>query len=189
MAINFDWLENDFFKRPISNEEKELLHGLQERRYRQSERIIEQGTAGGNLYILYAGKVSVEVTKDGVRTHLVDVGEGCSVFGEMSFLSGGLTRADVIAIENCVVYVLKKELFEKIMGQQKELAYKLFQSMLCASTHAVIDLELKLLPFLSVVSAKVRSIPLIVKLIPVIFIIVYILAFLYISIKDFQYGQ
>lgn len=188
MAINFDWLENSFFKRSISDEEKELLQGLKERRYRQSERIIEQGTTGGNLFILYAGKVSVEVTKNGVRTHLVNIEEG-SVFGEMSFLNGGLTRADVIAAENSVVYILKKEQFDIIMDQQKELAYGLFQNMLGASTHAVIDLELRLLPFLSVVSAKVKSIPLAIKIIPVAFVIIYILAFLYISIKDFNYGQ
>lgn len=188
MAINFDWLENDFFKRSLSDEEKELLQGLTEHRYRQSERIITQGTDGGNLFILYAGKVSVEVTKDGVRTHLVDIEEG-NVFGEMSFLSGGLTRADVIARENCVVYLLKKELFEEIMEKQKELAYALFQKMLGASTHAVIDLELRLLPFLRVVSEKVRSIPLIIKIIPVAFVIIYVLAFLYISIKDFHYGS
>jgi len=187
MSINFDWLENDFFKRPLSDEEKELLQGMKERRHRQSERIIEQGTTGGNLFILHAGKVSVEITKDNVRTHLVDIEEG-SAFGEMSFLSGGLTRADVIAKENCVVYILKKELFETIMDQQKELAYALFQVMLGASTHAVIGLELRLLPFLRVVSAKVKSIPLFIKLVPVVFVVIYILAFLYISIKDFHYG-
>jgi len=188
MTINFDWLENEFFKRSLDAEEKELLQGLTEHRHRQSERIITQGTDGGNLFILYAGKVSVEITKDNVRTHLVDIEEGC-VFGEMSFLSGGLTRADVIAKENCVVYLMKKELFEKIMEQKKELAYALFQTMLGASTHAVIDLELKLLPFLRVVSEKVKSIPLVIKLIPIIFIVLYILSFLYISIKDFNYGS
>jgi len=187
MAINFDWLENIFFNRSLSDEEKALLQGLKEYKHRQSERIIEQGSAGGNLFILHAGKVSVEVTKDKVRTHLVDIEEG-SVFGEMSFLSGGLTRADVIARENCVVYVLKKELFETIMDQQKELAYALFQIMLGASTHAVIDLQLKLLPFLRVVSEKVKSIPLFIKVIPVVFVVIYILAFLYISVKDFHYG-
>ncbi len=188
MGINFNWLEDNFFKRPLTEDEKELLQGLTEHRHRQSERIITQGTDGGNLFILYAGKVSVEVTRDAVRTHLVDIEEG-SVFGEMSFLSGGLTRADVIAKENCVVYRLKKELFEKIMEQNKELAYALFQSMLGASTHAVIDLELKLLPFLRVVSEKVKNIPLIIKLIPVLFVVIYILSFLYISIKDFHYGN
>jgi CRP-like cAMP-binding protein len=186
-TIHFDWLENQFFKRSLSDEERELLQGLKERRYRQSERIIEQGAEGGNLFILHAGKVSVEVTKDNVRTHLVNIEEG-SVFGEMSFLSGGSTRADVIAKENCVVYVLKKAQFEEIMAQQKELAYALFQIMLGASTHAVIDLELRLLPFLRVVSEKVKNIPLFIKLTPVLFILIYILAFLYISIKDFHYG-
>jgi CRP/FNR family transcriptional regulator, cyclic AMP receptor protein len=186
-SINFDWLENVFFKRPLNDHEKELLQGLKMYRHRQSERIIEQGAEGGNLFILHAGKVGVEVTKDGVRTPLVDIEEG-SVFGEMSFLSGGLTRADVIAKENCVVYVLKKEQFETIMEQQKELAYALFQIMLGASTHSVIDLELRLLPFLRVVSEKVKNIPLFIKLTPVVFVIIYILAFLYISIKDFHYG-
>lgn len=186
MSINFDWLEKNFFKRALSEGERSLLGEMQEFRHRQSERIIEQGKPGGRLFILHAGKVGVEMTKDGVRSHLVDI-EASDVFGEMSFLSGGKTRADVIARENCVVYVLTKEQFETIMDQEKELAYALFQSMLGSASHVVANLDYKLLPFLRVVGEKVRRIPLVIKLIPVVFTIIYILAFLYISYKDFSY--
>lgn len=186
MSVNFDWLEKNFFNRKLSDGERELLAGMQEYRHRQSERIIEQGKPGGKLYILYAGKVGVEMTKNGVRSHLVDVEAG-GVLGEMSFLSGDKTRADVIARENCVVYVLTKEQFEAIMDREKELAYALFQCILGSTSHVVANLDYKLLPFLRVVSEKVRNIPLIIKLIPVIFTIIYVLAFLYISYKDFDY--
>jgi len=186
MSVNFDWLEKNFFKRELSDSERHLLEGMEEYRHRQSERIIEQGKPGGRLFILYAGKASVEMTKDGVRSHLVDIGEG-GMLGEMSFLSGGNTRADVIAKENCVVYVLSKAQFETIMKEEKELAYSLFQGMLNSSSHVVANLDIKLLPFLRVVSEKVRHIPLIIKLIPVIFTIIYALAFFYISYKDFSY--
>jgi len=186
MSVNFDWLEKNFFKKSLSENERTLLGEMQEYRHRQSERIIEQGTPGGKLYILHAGKVRVDMTKNGVRSHLVDVEAG-DVLGEMSFLSGEKTRADVVAKENCVVYVLSKEQFEKIMDQEKALAYALFQRMLGSSSHVVANLDYKLLPFLRVVSEKVRRIPLIIKLIPVIFTIIYVLAFIYISYKDFDY--
>lgn len=186
MAVNIEWLEKNVVKRTLNDNERRLLQEMNEYRHRQSERIIEQGKPGGRLFFLHAGKVSVEMTKDGVRSHLVDVSEG-GIVGEMSFLSGKPARADVIAKENSVVYVLSKEQFETIMEQEKELAYALFQCMLGASSHVIANLDIKLLPFLRVVSEKVKNIPLIIKLIPVIFTIIYVLAFLYISYKDFDY--
>jgi len=186
MSVDITWLEDKFFKRNLSESEKSVLSNLKEFKHRQSERIIEQGKPGGRLFILYAGKVGVEVISNGTRSHIVDIKEG-NMIGEFSFLSGKETRADVIAMENCVVYMLTKEQFEIIMSSECQLAYDIFQRMLESSSHALINLEYKLLPFLKVVSEKVRNIPLIVKILPVIFVILYMLAFFYISWKDFSY--
>jgi len=186
MSINISWLEEKFFKRTLSESEKNTLSNLKEYKHRQSERIIEQGQPGGKLYIIYAGKLGVEVTKKGVRNHLLDVEEG-GIVGEMSFLSDEKSKADVIAMENSVVYVLSKEDFETIMDSEHQLAYDIFQRILESTSHTILNLDYKLLPFLKVMGEKVKSIPLFIKILPVIFIILYVLAFFYISWKDFSY--
>ena len=127
MSINFKWLEEKFFNRKLTEREKVILGEMTEHRLRQSERLIEQGQAGGKLYILHAGKLGVEVTKEGVRSYLIDVQEG-DLVGEMSFLSGKESKADVIAMENCVVYTLSKEQFEIIMNNSRHV--RIFRHML-----------------------------------------------------------
>jgi CRP-like cAMP-binding protein len=171
----------------LSESEKELLGQMSEYRHRQSERIIEQGTPGGKLYIIYAGKVSVELKDDkGSISHMGDVGEG-NVLGEMSFLNEKAASADVIAKENTVVYVMPRDLFLRIMDKERNLTLEIIERILCSTSHVILNLNYKLLPFVKVISEKVKNIPLIIKLIPVIFTLLYIGGFIYISFKDFSY--
>lgn len=188
MSINITWLEKNFFKRQLGEAERELLGEMKESRHRQADRIIATGQKGGNLYIIYAGKVSVEMIDDkGAPTHMGDVDEG-NVLGEMSFLNDKPVSADVTAKDSTVVYIMSKELFLKIMESERVLAIEIFEKILSSTSHVILNLNYKLLPFIRVVSEKVKNIPLIIKLIPVIFTLLYVLGFLYISYKDFDYG-
>jgi len=189
MSIDMAWLEKKFFGRKLSDETKELLGEMKESRHRQADRIIATGQKGGNLFIVYAGKVTVEMKDDeGNPTHMGDIGEG-NVLGEMSFLNGKEASADVTAKDNTVVYIMPKSLFVKIMESDTDLALDIFEKILSSTSSVVLRLNYKLIPFMKVVKEKVKNIPLIIKLIPVIFTLIYTLAFIYISYKDFSYGE
>lgn len=159
MAVNMDWMEKLFFKRELTDGEKALLGGMEVRQHQQSEKVIAQG---GKLYILHAGELYIEVTKDDVSTYLMDVGEGNTV-GEMTFLNGGQTNADVFAKKDCVVYVLTKQQFETIMREEPNLAYSIFQSILESASSVILDLDTRLFPFMNVVQEKFKAAPLFTK--------------------------
>jgi len=188
MSIDLNWLEKKFFKKTLSDSAKALLGEMKESRHRQADRIIATGQKGGNLYIIYAGKVTVEMKDDeGNPTHMGDIAEG-NILGEMSFLNEKEASADITAKDNTVVYIMPKSLFIKIMDSERDLALDIFEKILESTSSIVLRLNYKLIPFMAVVREKVKNIPLIIKLIPVIFTLVYVLAFLYISYKDFSYG-
>ena len=62
---------------------------------KKGEKIIEQGTVLDKLYLIFQG--SVEVKTDGnIKAHLRDGG----FMGEMSYITGNPTSADIVALED-----------------------------------------------------------------------------------------
>jgi CRP-like cAMP-binding protein len=87
------------FFRPLAAEERgALMSRFTPRRFVGGETIVQQGEAGGGLYLVVIG--NVEITRKGDDGHVVvlaTLGEG-AYFGEMSLLRGGAASASVSAL-------------------------------------------------------------------------------------------
>ncbi len=186
MSIDIAWLEKNILKRKLTPDERTALKCMKVSTFTTGQTIISQGQPGGTLYLLRSGKASVEDNKDGNRMRLADVGEG-DCFGALTFLNGEPTTAEVLAQQDCEVYSLAHDDFSDLMHSQQEIAYAIFTYMLEHQSRVINSMRDKLLPMLRKLKEKAESLPLFVKLFPVIFIILYILAFIYISWKDFSY--
>lgn len=75
----------------------ELFERCPLRRFRQGERIIEQGSQGNSFFVICGGGVKVLREDGGARKELATLQEG-AFFGEMAFLSGAPRTASV---ESC----------------------------------------------------------------------------------------
>ena len=145
------------------------------------------GQRGGTLYLLRSGKVSAEdKNEDGERMLLTNLDAG-DTFGVLTFLNGEPTMAEIIAQENCVVYSITHDDFSNLMRDNQAIAYAILIHMLEHQSKIITNMRSKLLPILWKLKKKAESLPLFIKLLPVIFIIIYTLAFFYISWKDFSY--
>ncbi|MES0371300.1 MAG: cyclic nucleotide-binding domain-containing protein [Mariprofundaceae bacterium] len=186
MSIDIDWLEKNVVKRALSSDERAALACVKVTTFTTGQAIITQGQPGGTLYLLRSGKASVEDNQNGNRMRLADVAEG-DCFGALTFLNGEPTTAEVLAHQDCEVYSLDHDDFSTLMRDQQTMAYEIFTHILEHQTQVISNMRAELLPVLRKLKQKADSLPLFIKLLPVLFIITYVLAFFYISWKDFSY--
>lgn len=79
------------------------------------ERIVRRGEPGDAMYFIASGAVEVRVQPEPVR-----LGTG-EFFGELALLTRRLRTADVVAIGFCRLLVLRRELFEDVLGHQSTI--------------------------------------------------------------------
>jgi len=186
MSVDIAWLEEKVLKHTLTPEEREALSCIQVKSYNAWEKIIEQDQPGGTLYIFRSGAADVEDNNGKERVRIADIKEG-TMFGELSFMSDEKTTAEVIAKETSEVYQISRDDFSELMRSQQNLAYTFMCRILNNQGKIIREMNSQLVPILRNLSKKANSLPLFVKLFPIFFIIAYILAFFYISWKDFSY--
>lgn len=102
--------ELEFFKRFSDVELWEVLHISEWRKVRKDERIINEGEAGHEFFILAGG--TVKVLKQGRMLSVLHKGD---CFGEMAHLSERdfLRTTDVIAKDNAILIEIKSNMLEQ----------------------------------------------------------------------------
>lgn len=114
--------------REISDEALSHLAGsLQKRSYKDKEPIFNEGTMGGDLYLVGSGSVKVtKRAKEGEAQSLAVVNAGRFV-GIMTFLSGGEHSADASAKGDCDLYLLDRNDFDKFVEKFPADAVKIMK--------------------------------------------------------------
>ncbi len=102
----------------VSEEALTFLAGaLQKRTYQDKEPIFNEGTAGGDLYLVGGGSVKItKRAKEGEAQSLAVVPAGQFV-GIMTFLTGGSHSANTVAQGDCVLYLLERGDFDRLVEQ------------------------------------------------------------------------
>ena len=186
MSIDIKWLEENVLKRTLTQEEREAIQCIQVKSYNTWDKIIEQNQPGGTLYVLRSGTADVEDNNGKDRVKIANIKEG-TMFGLTSFMSDDNTTAEVTAKESCTVYELTKQDFCGLMRNHQNLAFTILNRVLNNQSKVIRAMNAQMIPILRNLAKKANSLPLFVKLFPIFFIIAYVLAFFYISWKDFSY--
>lgn len=79
------------------------------------ERIMRRGEPGDSMYFIASGAVEVRVQPEPVR-----LGTG-EFFGELALLTRRLRTADVVAIGFCRLLVLRRDLFDDVLGSHSTI--------------------------------------------------------------------
>jgi len=183
MSVDFKWLEKEVLERELSPDERTALECIKISTFTTGQTIISQSQPGGTLYILRSGSASVEDNNAGERVRIANVTEG-TLFGEMSFLSDHLTTAEVIANEACVIYKLSHDDFSKLMQDQQHVAYSILVRILASQASIIQRMNAELLPIWHNLKKKAEQLPLLIKLIPIIFTLLYFGALAYVSFLE-----
>lgn len=86
----------------------------------RGEKLIEQGEDGDSMFILVDGKADVLVDRDGAQTRVASLGTG-DCFGEMSLLTGEKRSATVVAVMDCEIVEIGKEILAKSLQENPQL--------------------------------------------------------------------
>jgi monovalent cation:H+ antiporter, CPA1 family len=97
------------------SELKQLAKKLQTRLALPGERIVRRGEPGDEMFFIASGAVEVRVQPEPIR-----LGTG-EFFGELALLTRRLRSADVVAIGYCRLLVLRRELFDDVLGSHSTI--------------------------------------------------------------------
>ncbi len=102
---------------------------LRERHYKSGGVILEDNTDGDELFLLAEGRVRIiKRTRTGEENLLALLHAG-DFFGELELVDARPRSARVIAVEDCVVYALKKADFDRLLEESHPFAIRLMQVM------------------------------------------------------------
>lgn len=96
--------------------------------YRRGETIFSEGSMGDKFYLILQGNVRISKTIQGIGEEALAILKEGSYFGEMALLDEAPRSADAIAERRCVLSVITRGDFERLLSQNKELAYELLWS-------------------------------------------------------------
>jgi CRP-like cAMP-binding protein len=93
-----------------------LWKELREARFAAGTSICRRGQAGDGMYIVQSGSVEVRLGLGPEGMGLYRLGPGDS-FGEMALVTGQPRSADVVALEDCRLWVLSQSTFDRVLNQ------------------------------------------------------------------------
>jgi serine/threonine-protein kinase len=92
--------------------------GFPQKRVAAGEHIVREGEPGDAAYVLVSGRALIYKTIQGERRILREVGAG-DVFGELAILASSPRTASVEALEDCLLTVLSRDVFEREVDAMK----------------------------------------------------------------------
>jgi len=102
---------------------------VQKRVYKRNNIILMEEDVGDTLFILNEGSVKItRLSDDGREVILSILGDG-DFFGEMSIFDGESRSANVIALEDSKVFILKRGDFLDLLEKHPKIAIALLQEM------------------------------------------------------------
>ncbi len=119
---------------PIFSELKEedlekITTRIQKKHYKKDNIILMEEEAGDILFLINKGRVKItRLSEDGREVILSILGEG-EFFGEMSIFDGESRSANVIAIEDSEVFLLRRADFLDILESHPKIAIALLEEM------------------------------------------------------------
>jgi CRP-like cAMP-binding protein len=124
-----------FFEGGDAGRLTDLLPYLDKESFRKGELIIRTGSQGDKVYFLVSGKVKVRkmllMNLDYLGYKPIDIVEDLGTFdpgyhfGEMALVGNRERSADVIAEEDCELFSISKESFDRIVRDMPEIGQKM----------------------------------------------------------------
>jgi len=128
--MNHQLLKNlPLFGELDDGEMKEIWGHVHTRTYKKGNIILFEEDPGDSLFIINEGRVKItRLSEEGKEVILSILGEG-EFFGEMSLLDGESRSANVIALSDSEVFILKREDFLKIIKSNPQIAISLLEEL------------------------------------------------------------
>jgi len=112
----------------LAKEQRDVLFARASRRnVNAGTLVVRRGAAADELYVVVSGKLKVGATRSRARDAEF-LGQD-AVFGAIALFAGGTRNADIEAVEDCELLVLRRPEVLLAMRQEPEIATALLQAM------------------------------------------------------------
>ncbi|MCP9752985.1 Crp/Fnr family transcriptional regulator [Ferruginibacter sp. HRS2-29] len=95
--------------------------------YKKGEYIFKEGTRPHGVFCVNVGKIKLVKSGDDGREHILRLVKPGDPLGYRSMLSGDKYNASAIALENCGVCFIPKELFLGILQKDSQLSFEMMK--------------------------------------------------------------
>jgi len=114
----------------LSKDELGKITGISAKEnFKAGEEIFGEGEKGDKFYLILKGEVRISKIISGVGEEALRVLKKGEYFGEMSLIDDEPRSAHAIANTDVDLMVIDRSDFEKLLSEDKELAYKLLWSL------------------------------------------------------------
>jgi CRP/FNR family transcriptional regulator len=135
MAVPFDKLRRETFDRTslfsaLEPEERQQIAALGvEKRYEAGEALFHEGLPCEGLFVLASGRVKIVKTSPSGRQIMLVTETAPASVAEVPLFDDGVNPATVVALEDTVAYLLRKEDFRRFCREHPEVPLKVLAVM------------------------------------------------------------
>ena len=122
--------ESAIFKDLDDEEIEQVAEICEVQDLKSGEYIFREGEEGDRLYIISEGKVRISRDIPGSGEEALTVFKKGACFGEMAVLDRSKRSTDAIAHTTCTLLTITRSDFERLLDDDRELAYKLLWSVI-----------------------------------------------------------
>ncbi len=122
MDIDFAWLEEHIFHRPLTADEKSALgSSIVSLEFGKNEEMLVEGDHADGLYLLRSGRANVLHDSHGQKVRVGEVTEGAQL-GDMAIFDGEPYSTTITARGPCQIYKIPRKDLEALMAAHHDLA-------------------------------------------------------------------
>ncbi len=126
MSLDFELLQKTDLFQDLTKEELGKITGISYKEsFKGNDVIFEEGAEGDKFYLILKGEVRISKIIAGVGEEALVVLKKGAYFGEMSLIDNEPRSAHAIVNRPAECLVIDRTDFEKLLKEDKELAYKL----------------------------------------------------------------
>lgn len=128
------FLTNPWELNPIWNvltpaEKEEVVANMEICHYRKNDIIHREGKTPTHMMMVVAGKIKIFKDGIGMRQQIIRLLKPYDLFSYRGVAAGGTYNSTAVAIEQCTVYQLRKEIFLKLLQQNNEFCFLVLRNM------------------------------------------------------------
>jgi CRP/FNR family transcriptional regulator, cyclic AMP receptor protein len=98
------------------------------REYSKGDYIVKEGESGLGLFFITAGKVQVEIERNGTKSVLAQLKDE-DFLGELSIIDNKPRSANVVCLEDTSCLLLTRDSFSKLMNKYPEIAVQMAKAL------------------------------------------------------------
>lgn len=129
--VSIEQLKKQILLEDLDDSElKDIVKIIRELPFKKGDYIFREKEDTKGIFLVHSGKVEIsKITADGWKQTLAVLSKG-NFFGELSIIEHRLHEANAIALEDAILFLIRKDDFEKMENEDLLLATRIMKRLI-----------------------------------------------------------